>query len=83
MNDEDLLQQAATCQTIYLDGLGAFRNINGVMRCVGFILESGAQLNLIISLTGAEAANRESRRVLDERPTKGEVTWSKGISAAH
>lgn len=82
MTDEELLSQSANAPTMYFDGLGAFRNINGVLRCVGFILGSGAQLNLIISLTGAEAANRESRRVLDEHPTKGIQIWS-GAGLAH
>lgn len=79
MKDEDLLQQATTCPTVYFDGLGAFRNINGVLRYVGFILGSGAQLNLIISLTGAEAANRETRRVLDEGPSNRDTPWSKAV----
>lgn len=83
LNDEELLEQAASCQTIYLDGLGAFRNINGVLRCVGFIIGSGAQLNLFISLTGAEVANRESRRVLDEKPPRGAAIWSGDARVSH
>jgi hypothetical protein len=75
MNDEDLLEQAVNCPTVYFDGLGAFRNINGVLRYVGFIIGSGAQMNLLVSLTGAEAANRETRRVLDERPAKRADIW--------
>jgi hypothetical protein len=70
MNDEDLLQQAAEMRTVYVDGFGAFRKLNGVLRCVGYVIGSGAQLNLIVSLTGAEAANTEARRVLEEPPTK-------------
>jgi hypothetical protein len=66
MTDEELLFQATSVKTVYLDGLGAFRKINGVMRCVGYILGSGAQINLIISMAGAEAANAEARRILEE-----------------
>jgi hypothetical protein len=68
MNDEELLEQSASVPTIYCDGLGAFRNINGALRCVGYVIGSGAQVNLIISLTGADAANREVRRILEEPP---------------
>jgi hypothetical protein len=82
MNDEELLQQAANCPTVYLDGFGAYRNINGVLRCVGFILQSGAQLNLVISLVGADRANRETRRILDEGPIKGFTNWS-GATLTH
>lgn len=70
MNDEELLLQAATMPTVYLDGFGAFRKINGVLRCVGFVIESGAQLNLVVSLTGAEAGIIEARRTLDAKATK-------------
>lgn len=71
MNDEELLNQATNAPTAYFDGFGAFRKINGVLRCVGYVLGSGAQLNLIISLSGAESANAEARRILEEPPTKG------------
>ncbi|GEC56805.1 hypothetical protein BEL01nite_58480 [Bradyrhizobium elkanii] len=67
MEDEELLLQAANAPTMYFDGFGAFRKINGVLRCVGYVLGSGAQLNVIVSLTGAEAANAEARRVLEEK----------------
>jgi hypothetical protein len=70
MNDEELLQQAAGTPTVYLDGFGAFRKINGVLRCVGYVIESGAQLNLVVSLSGVENGITEARRVLDEKPTK-------------
>jgi hypothetical protein len=82
MEDEELLMQAANCQTLYVDGFGAFRKINGVLRCVGYVIGSGAQLNLIVSLTGAEAANRESRRTLDDPPIKSPTIWS-GAALAH
>jgi hypothetical protein len=70
MNDEELLLQAAGLPTVYFDGFGAFRKINGVLRCVGFITDSGAQMNLIVSLLGAEASIVEAKRVLDEKPAK-------------
>lgn len=70
MNEEELLRQAANAPTLYFDGFGCFRNINGVLRCVGYVIGGGAQLNLIVSLTGAEAANAEVRRVLEEPSTK-------------
>lgn len=70
MTDEELIEQAATAPTIYCDGFGAFRQINGALRCVGYVIGSGVQLNLIISLAGAEAANAEARRVLEEPPSK-------------
>jgi len=70
MNDEELLEQSASVPTIYCDGFGAFRKINGALRCVGYVIGSGAQVNLIISVSGAEVANAEARRVLEEPPTK-------------
>jgi hypothetical protein len=70
MNDEELLVQAANVSTMYFDGFGAFRKINGVLRCVGYTIGSGAQLNLIVSLTGAEVGIVEARRTLDEKPAK-------------
>lgn len=82
MDDDELLQQALNCPTAYFDGFGAYRKINGVMRCVGFIIGSGAQLNLVVSLAGAEIANKETRRALDEQPTKGMAIW-RGMSLAH
>jgi hypothetical protein len=70
MNDDDLLLQAAQMPTVYFDGFGAFRKINGVLRCVGYVIGGGAQLNLIVSLTGADTATIEARRVLEEKPAK-------------
>jgi hypothetical protein len=72
MKDEELLAQAAGMQTVYLDGLGAFRKINGVLRCVGYVIGVGAQMNILISLTGAEAANTEVRRVLDQKKVRND-----------
>jgi hypothetical protein len=68
MNDEELLLQAANCRTMYFDGFGAFRRINGVVRCVGYIIGGGAQLNLIVSLVGTEVGIVEARRALDAQP---------------
>ncbi|MCK1322116.1 hypothetical protein IVA94_14690 [Bradyrhizobium sp. 156] len=70
ITDEELLMQAAAMPTVYVDGFGAFRKINGVLRCVGYVLGSGAQLNLIVSLTGAETSTIEAKRVLEEKPVK-------------
>jgi len=82
MNDDDLLLQASQMPTVYFDGFGAFRKINGVLRCVGYVIGGGAQMNLIISLTGADAANIEARRVLEEKPAKA-VTIMERLRLAH
>lgn len=82
MTDEELLQEATNCPTAYFDGFGAYRKINGVLRCIGFIIGTGAQLNLVVSLAGAEISSRETRRVLDEQPTKGITIWG-GTALAH
>ncbi|MCK1278249.1 hypothetical protein IVB46_23805 [Bradyrhizobium sp. 61] len=73
MNDEELLVQATGMQTVYVDGFGAFRKINGVLRCIGFTIDGGAQMNLIISLVGAEAGIADARRTLDEKGSKSIV----------
>jgi hypothetical protein len=73
MKDEELLAQAVGMPTVYFDGLGAFRKINGVLRCVGYVIGNGAQLNLFISLAGAEAANTEVRRVLDQKKVRNDM----------
>lgn len=67
MNDEELLRQAANMPTFYFDGFGAFRKINGVLRCAGFIIGTGAQLNLVVSLSGAEKAIADARGALDAK----------------
>jgi hypothetical protein len=82
MTDEDLLAQAPGVQTMYFDGFGAYRKINGVLRCIGYVMEGGAQLNLVVSLCGADAANAETRRVLDSKASKGIAIWT-GTSLAH
>jgi hypothetical protein len=82
MNDEELLSQAAGMPTIYVDGFGAFRKLNGVLRCVGFVVGSGAQINLIVSLTGAEAGIADARLALDEESSKSFPT-TKLLRLAH
>lgn len=81
-NEEELLAQAANLTPIYVDGFTCYRVVNGVMRCVGFLIDGGAQLNLIISIAGADAANRENRHALDRgEPTKCITIWSGGALA--
>lgn len=82
MTDEELLQQSTSLPTMYFDGFGNYRKINGVLRCTGFIFGSGAQLNLAVSLVGAEMANRATRDALNEPPVKGLHMWG-GTSLAH
>lgn len=82
MEDQELLLQAAGIPTVYLDGFGAFRKINGVLRCVGYVIDSGAQLNLVVSLTGVEAGIAEARRTLDEKPVKPDAKWGR-LRLAH
>jgi hypothetical protein len=83
MTDEDLLAQATSLVPIYIDGFGAFRKTNGVLRCVGWVFDSGAQLNLIVSLVGADQGTMVARQVLDDNtPTKGIHIWN-GVRLAH
>lgn len=82
MTDKDLIEQAANLTPIYVDGFGAFRKINGVLRCIGYVLETGAHLNLIVSLAGADQAQIETQRVLREQPTSSIQIWS-GEALAH
>jgi hypothetical protein len=81
MTDEELLAQAPALPVLYFDGFGAYRKVNGLLRCVGYTLELGAQYNLMTSLVGAEEGNRIVRSVLDA-PTKGIAIWS-GATLAH
>jgi hypothetical protein len=67
MDDQELLIEAAGLPTMYFDGFGGFRKINGVLRCVGFIIDSGAQMNFIVSLAGAEASIVDAKRALEEK----------------
>jgi len=82
MTDEELLAEAASMPTVYLDGFGAFRKINGVLRCVGYVIGNGAQLNLIVSLSGAEAGCIEAQRVLEEKPAMNSLDVAK-LRLAH
>lgn len=82
MTDEELIEQAALLTPVYVDGFGAFRKINGVLRCIGYLLQGGAQLNLVCSLAGAEQAQAETLRTLRESPTRGLAIWN-GSTLAH
>ena len=83
MSDEELLAQSASLQPVYVDGFGAFRKVNGVLRCVGWVIDSGAQLNLIVSLIGADQGTMVARQVLDDKvPTKCIHIWN-GMRLAH
>ena len=82
MTDDDLLAQASMLRPVYVDGFGAYRVVNGVLRCVGYLLQGGAELNLICSLSGAEQAQKDTYRVLREDPVKGLAIW-RGHTLAH
>jgi hypothetical protein len=82
MRDEELLIQAASLPPVYVDGFGAFRKVNGVLRCVGWVIDAGAQLNLICSLTGAEESNRAARHALDGKAVACVHIWN-GVSLHH
>lgn len=82
MTDEELLLQSGNIPTLYFDGFGGYRKTNGVLRCIGYIIGSGAQLNLVVSLTGADLAANETRRTLDDKPIKGLSIW-RGASLSH
>lgn len=82
MTDEELIEQSTTLLPVYCDGFGGYRKVNGVLRCVGYILQGGANLNLIVSLSGADQAQIETHRVLREEPTKGASIWN-GYRAPH
>lgn len=83
MTDEELLEKAADVPTIYCDGFGAFRQINGALRCIGYVIGGGAQINLVISLAGAEAANAEARRILEEKPATRGIDIIERMRIAH
>jgi len=82
MTDEELLAQASALVPIYCDGFGAFRKLNGVFRCIGYELVGGANLNLIVSLDGAERGTCAARIALDEKPTPSLRIWN-GAKLAH
>jgi len=83
MDDLELIAQATSLVPVYVDGFGAFRKANGVFRAVGYVLDSGAALNLIVSLAGADLANRESRRVLDAKAATSALRIWNGAALAH
>lgn len=82
MTDEELLGQSATLPTMYFDGFGAYQCMNGVLRCIGYVLQTGANLNLVVSLTGADQAQIDTARALQQKPTKALRIWS-GSKLAH
>lgn len=82
MNDQELIEQASGLRPTYCDGFGGYRKINGVLRCVGFVLDGGATLNLIVSLVGADQAQIDTHRILREAPTQGIAIWA-GCDLAH
>lgn len=80
MTDEELLAQAPSLPVLYFDGYGAYRKMNGVLRCVGYTLGLGAQYNIITSIAGADMANRDTRRALDAKPAHAITIWT-GVRA--
>lgn len=76
ISDEELLAQAPSLPVLYFDGYGAYRKINGVLRCVSYTLQLGGQFNIITSLAGADQANRDTRRALDAKPTHSIAIWT-------
>lgn len=76
MTDEELIEQAQSLPLVYCDGFGAFRKVNGILRCVGFVLQGGAVVNLGVSLIGADAAQMETQRTLHgQEPAKCIAVW--------
>jgi len=82
MTDEELLAQAPMLPVLYFDGFGAYQKINGVLRCVGYDLRAGPIYNLVISLIGAEQANRSTRSALDGKAVPAIKIWN-GAKLAH
>ncbi len=82
MTDEELLAQATALVPVYCDGFGAFRKLNGVFRCIGWDLVSGANLNLVVTLAGAEQSNQAARMALDGKTTHSHQIWA-GVKLAH
>lgn len=83
MQDEDLITEAQCLPLVYCDGFGAFRKINGVLRCVGYVLQGGVSLNLAVSLIGADQAHLDMARVIaSAEPVKCIAIW-KGSKLAH
>lgn len=87
--DDIAIEEPHSVREYYCDGFGTFRKINGVLRCTGYVIETAphgsiriATVKLIISLAGANQAQMEARRVLDETPTKGIHIWQ-GDKVSH
>lgn len=76
MTDEELMAQAPSLPCLYFDGYGAYRKMNGVLRCVAYVIGQGAQYNIITSLAGADQANRDTRRALDSKPAHAFAIWT-------
>lgn len=83
MTDEELIEQAQCLPLVYVDGFGAYRKVNGVLRCIGYILQGGATLNLAVSLIGADAAQLETQRALrdQEKAVKSITIWDERARA--
>ena len=67
MTDEELVERASTLVPVYVDGFRAYRKVNGVLRCIGFTIETAdiiPQLNLIISLVGADQSMIDAQNAL-------------------
>lgn len=82
MTDQELMAEAPSLPVLFFDGFGAFRKVNGLLRCVGYTLSLGSQANLIISIAGAAEASVEALRVINEDSAKGGSVW-KGMTLAH
>ncbi len=79
MTDEELIEQAQSLPLIYVDGFGAYRKMNGVLRCVGFVLQGGATLNLAVSLLGADDAQLRTARTLHDEQPKAITVWNERL----
>jgi hypothetical protein len=82
MTDEELMEQAASLTPIYVDGFSCFRKLNGVLRFIGWTIDGGAHLSLIVSLDGADNAIRAARFALDAESPKTIESWN-GARLAH
>lgn len=79
MTDEELLAQAAALPHLYFDGYICYRKMNGVLRCIAHI-DRIPQYNIITSLSGADQANRDTRKALDSKSVRS--GWA-GKSLTH
>ncbi|WP_375413068.1 hypothetical protein [uncultured Bradyrhizobium sp.] len=80
MTDDELLAQAPSLPVLYFDGYGAWRKVNGVIRCVGFTIGLGGQYNIITSIIGAEQASRDTRQALDAKAAPAIAIWSGALA---